>query len=415
VRNRVARDEKKDLLVNWDELQRQLAESDLDAIVATTPANVTYVSDFWGLSHWSRRSAQVFAIALREASRRVCLVVGLGNADLIPTEAAQAPHRIETYGRFTFAPGEMAAGELSAEERQLLTLSAGDQKRTAIGALLDTLGAELSGPAAIALETGGLLDGDLELIREALVGWRIVPAEPLLQRARMVKSPAEVSRLRAAAQLTERAFVDAVAQLGRGDIERDVQRRMLASFAMNDALPFLTSIQSGPRTALPNGQAGDCRIGPGDLVRFDGGCRRDLYVSDIARIAVVGQPTDKQEMYYSAVVAGLEAAVEIARPGARCRDIFETAVLTVRDSGIPHYARSHCGHGIGIENYDLPRVTPDSDDVLEPGMVICLETPYYELGWGGVQAEDTFLVTPEGLERFTRTPGGLIPIELLTR
>src|SRR5262249_41378267 len=90
-------------LANWVGLQRQLAEADVDALVATTAANVTYVSDFWGLSQWSRRSAQVFAIALREASRRVCLVVALGNADLIPTDAARAPHRVETYGGFVFA------------------------------------------------------------------------------------------------------------------------------------------------------------------------------------------------------------------------------------------------------------------------------------------------------------------------
>jgi Xaa-Pro aminopeptidase len=226
----------------------------------------------------------------------------------------------------------------------------------------------------------------------------------------VIKTSEEVARLRAAAVMSERAFSVAVASIGAGATELDVQRELLTYFARHDGLPFLTSIQSGPRTALPNGQAVNRVIEPGDLVRFDGGSRYKHYVADIARIAVLGEPTDKQASYYTAVCAGLEAAVEIAKPGATGRELFHAAVDAVRDNGIPHYERSHCGHGIGIENYDYPRITPDSTDLLEEGMVICLETPYYELGWGGVQAEDTFVVTSAGLERFTNQPPSLIRV-----
>ena len=38
---------------------------------------------------------------------------------------------------------------------------------------------------------------------------------------------------------------------------------------------------------------------------------------------------------------------------------------------------------------------------LEPGMVLEVETPYYELGFGGLQVEDTILVTGEGHQRLT--------------
>jgi Xaa-Pro dipeptidase len=411
VRYGISCSEKPVPLVNWPVLQDQLAAADVDALVATTPQNVTYVSDFWGLSHWSRRSAQVFAVAFREPDRRVTLVVALGNADLIPADTRLAPQRVETYGRFAVtASPDVPIEMLEPQERRLLAAMSDGSGRTPIQALVDVLRAELPVRAAIAVETGGLLTGDGERLREELDRWRTVPAEPLLQRARAIKTPAEANRLRAAAQLSAQAFAEAMMQVRAGDTERDLQRRMHTWFARHDAVPFLSSIQSGSRTALPNGQAGGRRLRPGDLVRFDGGCRRELYVSDIARIGVLGEPTTRQQAYYSAVVAGLEAAAEAARPGARCRDVFVAGVQAVRDNGIPHYERSHCGHGIGIENYDLPRVTPDSDDVLQPGMVICLETPYYELGWGGVQAEDTFLVTSEGLERFTQMPAGLMTV-----
>jgi len=41
--------------------------------------------------------------------------------------------------------------------------------------------------------------------------------------------------------------------------------------------------------------------------------------------------------------------------------------------------------------------------VFEEGMVICVETPYYELGFGGLQVEDTMAVTRDGVDSFMLT------------
>jgi Xaa-Pro dipeptidase len=45
-------------------------------------------------------------------------------------------------------------------------------------------------------------------------------------------------------------------------------------------------------------------------------------------------------------------------------------------------------------------------DVLQPGMVMCIQTPYYELGSGGFQFED--MVTETGVESFMTLPHDLI-------
>lgn len=98
------------------------------------------------------------------------------------------------------------------------------------------------------------------------------------------------------------------------------------------------------------------------------------------------------------------------RPDVRGSDIFNTAMTAVRREGIPHYARSHVGHGIGLDGYDLPALTNTSADVIEEGMVMCVETPYYELGWCGLQVEDTIVVTANGIESFMKTTGRLIEL-----
>ena len=73
------------------------------------------------------------------------------------------------------------------------------------------------------------------------------------------------------------------------------------------------------------------------------------------------------------------------------------------NEGISHYQRNHVGHGIGIECYDPPFLTPASDHIIEEGMVLNVETPYYELGFGGVAVEDTFAVTKDGYRFLTKS------------
>lgn len=395
-------------VVNWDRLQAILASRDIDLVITTTNVNVTYVTDFWSLSQWSRRTAQIYGIAGRTAERDVDVVLPLGAADLLAIRGRVEPTRIWTYGDF-FVAGLEEDG-LGGDERAFReAFVSATRHSTAIDALVAAIQARGSAASRVALELGGLPDGAWETIAKRLPRARLVQSERLLRDVRTIKSAREVELLRRAAQTTDAAFREVCRDVRPGVTELDVQRSFHRSLISRDAMPFLTSVSGGQRTALPNGQATDHRLQEGDLLRFDGGCRCELYASDIGRIAIVGQPTDKQRDYYRAIREGTEAGIAKVRAGIRCGEIFDAAVATVRASGIPHYERSHCGHGIGIENYDAPHITPGSTETLEAGMVICVETPYYELGWGGVQAEDTLVVTESGCDRFTVQPPDLIP------
>jgi Xaa-Pro aminopeptidase len=157
-------------------------------------------------------------------------------------------------------------------------------------------------------------------------------------------------------------------------------------------------IGSGPRSAYSNCQAGARPLAPGDVVRFDGGVRFGWYRSDIARIAALGDPGDRVRRAYAALRAGAERAIEALRPGVKTAEIFRIAMETVRREGLPRYERGHVGHGIGINNYDAPDLAPTSDEVVEEGMVLCVETPYYELGFAGLQLENTVVVRVHGAE-----------------
>ncbi|MGE3159420.1 MAG: M24 family metallopeptidase, partial [Xanthobacteraceae bacterium] len=104
---------------------------------------------------------------------------------------------------------------------------------------------------------------------------------------------------------------------------------------------------------------------------------------------------------------GVLRGYDIIKPGLKVSDLFKDIVATVQREGIPHFARSHVGHGIGVDGYDPPNIAESSKDVLEENMVVCIETPYYELGFAGLQVEDMVRVTKDGAESLMTLPTAL--------
>jgi Xaa-Pro dipeptidase len=176
---------------------------------------------------------------------------------------------------------------------------------------------------------------------------------------------------------------------------------------MLDGVPVTGCIGFGDRSAMSNVQPSAQVLKMGDVIRFDVGCRYQYYRSDVSRIAVMGEPSAKLRLYHDALYKGVQRAYEILKPGLKVADLFTQVVATVQKEGIPHYNRSHVGHGIGIEGYDPPNIADSSNNAFEENMVICVETPYYELGFAGLQVEDMILVTKHGAESLMARDGKL--------
>jgi Xaa-Pro aminopeptidase len=134
------------------------------------------------------------------------------------------------------------------------------------------------------------------------------------------------------------------------------------------------------------------------------------YHSDVARMAVMGEPTERQQATFDALHTGLEAALEAARPGVTGANVFETAVTATRKSGLSRFERHHVGHGIGLEPAEPPHLAPGGA-ALEMGMVLRVETPYYVVGQAGLNVKETILVTRTGAQPMNRSHRGLVVLD----
>jgi Xaa-Pro aminopeptidase len=195
---------------------------------------------------------------------------------------------------------------------------------------------------------------------------------------RSVKSPDEVSFIRAALRLCDLAQSEVKARLKPGVSEIELWGELKASLecSAGSRLPVLTDLVGGLRTADIGGLPGDYRLQPGDALIADIVPRLDGYWGDNAGTHFVGEPPAVLLEAWKVVRVALQRGVEAVRPGLRASDLDELLRQAVQGQGYPVYPH-HSGHGIGTSNHEEPRIVPYNTQSLEPGMVVALEPGIY--------------------------------------
>ena len=389
------------MLFDHSRIKTFLEANNLDALVATTPENVAYLTGFWIVTHLRHRMRQVFAVITKD-SPEPALIISRGLADgALTTDAWVKEYHL--YGNFFICPHSRALADEEGSH-YLATLDEAPAYGSSVEALAGCLKGRGLAAGRIGVDQGTDVINIPGRLTALLPQVQTVPAYDLFRSIRIVKTEEEIRRIRHSASVTEQALMDAIGAIQAGANEYDIARAFSVGVASRGGLPSLDCIGAGLRGAYPSVTARGRVIQPGDTVRFDVGCVAECYHSDMARTAVLGTPSDKVARYSEALIAGEKAIIEAIKPGVVVSDLFQLGVETVRANGLPHYERTHCGHGNGIEGYDLPQINPSDHTVLEAGMVLCVETPYYEPGFAGLQIEDMVAVRENGAERLTTIP-----------
>lgn len=371
----------------------------LDGIVASGLENCFYSSGLWneGQEQYPY-DEEAYVVMTRDNPGAGVMVVGVAFAGAAIEMCTQL-RDVVPFGRNFRTVSE--AGGLTDNERRFAEVAIKPPTaRSSIDALVNAL--ERSGltNATVGIDERGAYPGLLHQLAERLPKMNIRPAFKLFREIRMVKTEEEIRRLLLALHGTEQAIL-AVGEVARvGVTEREMHKVAISAMVEADCLPLWASVRFGRNMALSL-IPGQTPLQMGDYIFFDVGCTYEGYRADIGRIYAMGEPSEKLRSLYHASKEGQTRAFELLTPGRLVREVFEGACERVREAGIPHYQRRHIGHGIGIEWYDQPLLVPESTVTIEAGMTLEVETPYYEVGFGGTMIEDTVLITDDGVKNYT--------------
>jgi Xaa-Pro dipeptidase len=380
------------MLVNATRIKEFMRRNELEALVGSTPGNVTYLTDY---RSFSQEVLKVPIFALMTKDLEAALVVPTDEIGDILTYNLTKTKNLNPYGTYFIETGDKKLRDVERKFSEYVKQPKADNAVDALAALLTFKGLNKS---RIGVDEGGMILDNWDKLVRALPEAQLVRANAILENIRMVKTKGEVDRIRKATHIVEHA-IDQTLRIAKPNVSgTELADEFTTDIVNQGGHPLFWSIGIGARSHLNNMPPSPEKLKKGDLIRFDVGCKYENYCTDMARSAVMGKPTDKQRQYYQALLEGQEAALKSVRPGVRASELFEIAMKTVKARGIPQYKRHHCGHGIGIELYDPPLIAPRDDRALEESMVFCVETPYYELEFGGLQVEDVIVVTNKGYE-----------------
>jgi Xaa-Pro aminopeptidase len=247
--------------------------------------------------------------------------------------------------------------------------------------------------------------------REKFAGVELVGLKDFLAPLRMVKSPEEIEKIRAACKLADACFDHILRMIQPGVREYDIALDIEFFFRRQGAeLAFDPIVVSGERSARPHGKPSEKKLENGDFVTMDFGARVNGYNSDITRTVLVGPATDRHRQVYDQVLKAQLASLEAMRPGVAAKDVDARAREVLDEADMAQYFGHGLGHGLGSVTHDVGRMNPTSQDVLEVGQVWTVEPGVYIEGFGGVRIEDDVVITEDGIEILTSSTKELLSL-----
>ncbi|CAI1036017.1 Xaa-Pro aminopeptidase [Serratia proteamaculans] len=260
-----------------------------------------------------------------------------------------------------------------------------------------------------------------------LTDWR-----PWLHEMRLFKSSEEMVIMRRAGEISALAHTRAMQKCRPGMFEYQLEAEIHHEFTRFGARypSYNTIVGGGDNACILHYTENESELRDGDLVLIDAGCEYKGYAGDITRtFPVNGKFSRPQRAVYDIVLASLQRALEMFKPGISIRVVNDEVVrimitgmvelgilkgeveqLIAEQAHRPFYMHG-LGHWLGLDVHDVGHYgTPDRDRTLEPGMVLTVEPGLYiapnadvpeEYRGMGIRIEDDILITATGIENLT--------------
>ena len=202
----------------------------------------------------------------------------------------------------------------------------------------------------IELRTFGLTADKYELVRERLAGWcELVDASHIVRTLRLVKSPAEITYVRRAAELADQSLEAMLAAARPGAFEGDIAAAGAVPILAGggDPPPSGPVLGSGDRALLIRSATGFRHLDPVDqlTLEFAGSYRH--YCACLMRTVAIGKGSPAQHEMFDVTREALAAMTQAARPGHPLGEIDDAHRQVYDAAGYGHARMSACGYSLG--------------------------------------------------------------------
>jgi Xaa-Pro aminopeptidase len=256
---------------------------------------------------------------------------------------------------------------------------------------------------------GRRLDAALDGFAEA------VDASDLVDRLRLVKSPAEIACVRRAAELADAALDAATVETRAGADEADVLAAMQGAVFRGGGdypgNPFI--IGSSQDALLCRYKSGRRKLDPQDqlTLEFAGVWRQ--YHACLMRTLVIGEPLPRQLAMHAACHEALLACEAKLLPGTAMGEVFDAHARVLDAHGMRAHRLNACGYSLGTVYapcwMDWPMFYAANPVELGPGMVFFLHMILMDSEAGlAMTLGRTSLITARGPEPLSKAPLELI-------
>lgn len=400
-------------LINQSRAEKILDREKLDGLVVASPINFYYVSGYWGLYNTPLGfDGCYFSVLPKDNSNEPGMVL-----------PALEVRRLETFGKpwidnmFLYSSkgdGEFfdenfpkgqdyqgwpvdpnaALNPLEEKWKSIIKEFANSYSENSIQALIRAI-------KGAGLDHKKVLIDDLRiekwLSEDSSINVECIFRPELFNEIRMVKTQNEIEIMREAAIINEESMLAAIDYMSEGVTWKELENFYMAEMARRGGRGVYMMCGVGE---LPNGI---CKTG--EPIMFDALGQYNRYHGDFGRCAVIGQPSQLHIERHQAILEGWEKAKEFLKPGSTYDQISEEVGNYIRSLGFQSF-RNPIVHGLGLEHTDDPKIIGTQPGVkisqhLEKGMVINIDMPFTEIGWGSVHMEDTILITTDGFERLS--------------
>lgn len=368
-------------------VKSEMARRDIDALVITSWANITY------LTGNLTRMYSLHALVVSTSEEEPTLVV----------RAMDAPGAIHH--------AFMSRANVVSYPETLI----GRSDKNGFDAVIDFIHQSALASRGIGLEQAILAAQATQKFKERLPNARIVDCSKVVDWLRIVKSDLEISMMREAAKIADAAILRAAEVIRPGVREADAAAEIVAAQVRGapdgkpatGMLPLLMC--SSPRTGTPHIMWSDDVFRPGQQINIELSGNRCGYVAAIMRTFSIGAPSDRLRRIHEAELAGLEAAIDVARPGRTCSDVANAFYRAIESRGFKKESR--CGYAIGIDWLEPTASIANGDMTeLKQDMTFHLMLGNWVDEDFGYVISETIRVTKSGAEALTKAPRKLFEL-----